>query len=114
MRAIEHGDLGQAVTLSGELAHAAQNQTGFVSLVGRANDEDRLTFVVVGPELFGLSIEIAGDDRVGCSENALGGTVVLLELDERCIGKRRTEIENVSSIGATPSVDALVVVADHA
>ncbi len=54
------------------------------------------------------------DHGVGGAEDVAGGPVVLLEFDHLGAGKVALEVKDVAQVGASPSVDRLVVVADHA
>jgi hypothetical protein len=51
---------------------------------------------------------------VGGVENALGGAVILLELDDGGVGVIFLEVEDVLEVGAAPAVNGLPVVAHHA
>ena len=65
------------------------------------------------PERLPLSSRIVGDHGVGRVQNALGGAVVLLQLDHLGLGKEAVEGENVLNGRAAEFVNALVVVAHH-
>jgi hypothetical protein len=112
VRAIEDRNVGKAVSLGEELAHASQHEARLVTFVHGADDQDGVSLLVVGPELLWLAIGVARDYRVGSAEDALRRAVVLLELDQGGVREGGAEIQNVSAIRAAPSVDALVVVPD--
>ena len=65
------------------------------------------------PERLPLSPRVVGDHGVGRVQNALGGAVVLLQLDHLGLGEQAVKGENVLDGRAAEFVNALVVVAHH-
>ena len=92
----------------------AGDPLGLLFLVVRLEALDQDPARVVRPQLLVLARRVARDDRVGGVEDELGRAVVLLELDHGGVRPVALEVEDVAQVGATPRVDRLVVVADHA
>ena len=65
-------------------------------------------------ELLFLALGIIADDRLGGLDDGLGGTVVLLELEDLGAREIMLEPEDVPDIRPPPAVDGLVRVPHHA
>mgnify|MGYP001628042608 CR=1 FL=1 len=96
-----------------QLPDRLDDQLRLLPLVGAGHHADRRALLVLRPELLRLAVHGARDDGVGGPQDALGAPVVLLELDDRGVRELLAEVEDVAPVGASPAVDALVVVADH-
>ena len=73
---------------------------------------DRFAGSGVRPQSFRFTVRVLRDDRVGCIEDRLRGTVVLLQQDNGRVRVVGLELKDVADRGATKGVDALVGVTD--
>src|SRR5207247_9959770 len=62
----------------------------------------------VGPQLLRLAPEVVGDDGVGSVEDRLRAAVVLLQHDNRGVGERLLELEDVRSEEHTSELQSRV------
>src|SRR5262249_35174536 len=97
-----------------ELADSIDHPRCLVVLVQGLDDENRIAGLVLRPELLRLPFARKLDDAERGSNDVAARTVVLLELHYRRVGEVGAEAADVAHVGATPPVDALVVVADDA
>ena len=98
----------------GEIGDFARDEVGLIALRVAGVVGDRIADGVVGPESLGLTLAIVLNDGVGGRENIFGRAVVLFELEDLCGWIVALEVEDVTNIGATPTIDRLVLVADDA
>ncbi len=70
--------------------------------------------LVLGPQLLFLALAIVDDHGVRGLQDGLGRAVVLLQLEDARGGKVALELQDVADVGPAPSVDRLILVADHA
>ena len=87
---------------------------GFLVLVIQTADPDVLTAAQRGPELLALASGVVPDDLVGRVQDLFRTAVVLLEPDAAAAGKLLLEGQDVFDRCPAETVDALVVVPDHA
>ena len=69
---------------------------------------------ILRPQLLLPSPLVVSDDLVGALQDLLGRAVVLLQLDDASLWVVLLELQDQPHIRATPAVDALIVIADHA
>ncbi len=79
-----------------------------VGLVGG----DEVAALAFGPQLARMPVRVLADDAVGSLEDGRRGTVILFEQVDSAAREVTLEVLDVSHIGASPGVDALVRVAD--
>ena len=75
---------------------------------------DQVAFRVLCPECLRFTGCIVCDHFVGCTQDVLGGTVILFQTDYFCIREHVLKSENVSDICTTELVDRLVIITDNA
>ncbi len=106
---------GQRTPLPADQAlHLARDPLGLLLLVVGLEALDPGAAALLGPQLLVLARAVARHDRVGGVEDQLGGAVVLLELDHGRLRPVALEVEDVAQVRATPRIDRLVVITDHA
>ena len=81
----------------------------FVS-VHKLAEMDQFTFRVLRPECLGFTGGIVGNHFIGCTQDVLGGTVILFQTDDLCIRENMLESEDVSDVCTTEFVDRLVII----
>src|SRR5262245_6291536 len=113
VRAIEHGCGGLHVVSQGSTCRTG-DEVSFLELVRRPEVGDLDPADTIGPEMLVLTVTVLSNHRRGGVENYLRGSIVLLELYGYRFRKIVLEVQDVPQIGATPFVDRLVRVADHA
>ncbi len=112
--AVEDGEIGEGAFLCGrERANRVDDVGGLFLFIFRFEDGEGLAARLCRPEFFVALMGVLGDDGAGRVENGLGRAVVLVERDNRCFGIVFLEVEDVSDIRLTPTVDRLVIVADR-
>ena len=84
---------------------------GFLLVVLHAQHLDRVAQAVLGPERLFEQLGIVADHRVGRLQDARGGAVILLQLDDPQIGEIDLQLLQVFDSRAAPRIDRLVVVA---
>ena len=67
---------------------------------------------ILGPQHLPLALRVVGHDRAGHIEDGLGGTVVLLQLDDPGAGEISFEVQDVLDVGAAEFVDRLILIPD--
>ena len=70
--------------------------------------DDLVARPLVGPQLLGLTSNIAGNDGVGGIEDRLGRAIVLLEHHHGGVRERLLELEDVADVGTPEGIDGLV------
>jgi len=117
--AVQHRDLvgpvrpfGAGLALE-QLLHLAGHELRLGALVVDLHDLDARALPSRRPQVLALALAVVGDHGVGDVEDRLRAAVVLLQANDLGIGVVALELEDVADVGATPRVDALVVVADH-
>ena len=90
----------------------ADHERGLVVLVVALEADDLFAHALVGPQVLLAGRRVVRDHRVRGFEDALGRPVVLVEHDDRRVGERVLELQQVAEVGAAELVDALRVVAD--
>ena len=112
---VEHHDVGWVgESLGAEASDLARDEVGLVALGHPGEIGDELARGVFGPQALVLALAIVADHGVGGGQDGLGRAIVLLELEDAGLGKVALEVEDVADVGAAPSVDRLVLVADYA
>jgi len=74
---------------------------------------DALPHVVLGIDRFVYLSFILGNQAIGCVDNGLGGTVILLQLEQAAFRIIFFEFEDVVNIGTPERIDALGIIAHH-
>ncbi len=114
--AIEHGDVAVSRGRLTGPAHAdlTHDEVGFVALVERSHERDRLSGTAGRAQRLAHSRRVRADDDVRQIEDLRRGAVVLLEAHDRCVGEILVEVQDVPDVGAAPPIDGLVVVTHDA
>ena len=81
-------------------------------VVSRVSD-DFVAFAKCRPQFFRLAIFISCNHRIGCVENGLRRTIILLEHDGFRIREILLEILNITDIRASERINRLVGIAYH-
>ena len=89
-------------------------KSGFVVLIAGHLQHQGLSCRIFRPHRFGFATCIMVYERICGIQNHLGGAIILFQLDHGCFRIIFFEIQNIADVCATPSVNALVRVADHA
>jgi len=105
---------GAAVCGAEILLDAVGDEEGFVLAVGRLVEADHGAALARGEERLSLALGVVGDDGGRAFEDDLGGAIVLFEANGSDVGEVLLELQNVLDVGAAPTVDGLVLVADDA
>ena len=100
--------------LATQLRYFIGHNVAFFHITVSLKDPDGLTPFLLGEHLFGDLPLVLFDQAVGRTDNGLGGTVVLLQLEDFGIGIYLGEIQNIVNVRSPEGVDALRVVAHHA
>ena len=109
VRAVEDRDVAEAVVgVVGEPPHLTDDERRLVVLVFGLVTHDRRAIALFGPEVLRSPGRVVGDDGVGRVEDALRRAVVLVEDDDRRVGKRLLELREVAVIGPAELVDGVV------
>lgn len=111
--AVEHGHFGVAATIAHPLAGTLDDVARLVHLVVRGVQVDRLAVAAVGPQLLADAIRVVRDHRIGGTEDVGGGAVVLFQADGLRAREVAQEALHVLDLGTAPTVDGLVIVANH-
>ena len=110
---IENGAFAAQIALADPGRDGIGNIIGFILLVERGVQADRLTFHPVSPEFLAQTPLVVGNHRVGGFQNGLGGAVVLLQPHQPGIGEIPLVLLDILDLRAPPAVDGLVVIAHH-
>ena len=105
---------GAGVGLAQILLDAVGDEEGFVFAVGGLVEADQRAALARGEERLALALGVVGDHGGRAFEDDLRGAVVLFQADGADVGEVLLELENVADVGAAPTVDGLVLVADDA
>ena len=68
----------------------------------------------LGKEVLALALQVTRDHGRRALKDVLRGAIVLLQANYFCFRKILLELENVLDVRATPRIDALVLIANHA
>ena len=113
--AVENDDVGGSESAgSSQPRDFERDKVGLVALGDAGVVGDRLAGAVFGPQIFDLALGVVADDAAGRGENCFGRSIILLELENLRGRVVALEIEDVADVGAAPSIDRLILVADHA
>ena len=113
--AVEDDDVGRPESAGARQPRDFErDKVGLVALGDAGVVGDRLAGAVLGPQIFDLALGVVADDAAGRGEDSFGRAVILLELENLRGRIVALEIEDVANVGAAPSVDRLILVADHA
>ena len=93
--------------------HAINDVIGLLIFIDKVNEGGLLAGPADGDELFFIADGGEGDGGVGGIEHALGGAVILLELNDLGAGELFGEIEDILHGGSAEGVNALGVIADN-
>ena len=91
-----------------ELGKFVGDELRLIGLVIGVVADDLVARPLVGPQLLGLTSNIAGNDGVGGIEDRLGRAIVLLEHHHGGVGERLLELEDVADVSAPEGIDGLV------
>ena len=89
------------------------DEPGLLMLVAALEHHQPLAFAPVSPEVLGLAAPVVSDESVGRFQDRGDRAVVLLQLDDRGVGKVVLEAQDVPDVGSPPRVHRLVVITDH-
>ena len=114
---VEDGEVGPRSGLravrSGGL-DLVRNEFRLGLVIRRGEDADRIPLLAVAPEAFAPAVGVVQNQAIGHREDDVGAPVVLLKLNDLGVRKVSFKLQQVRSLGSTPSVDALVVITHHA
>ncbi len=102
------------VGLTEKLLDPVGNEQGFVFSVWRLVITDQASTLAVGPQLLAFAAQVVRDNSSGGLKNDLRRSVVLLQSDDAGVGEVLLKLENITDVGASPGIDALILVADCA
>ena len=86
---------------------------GLTKLVISKVTNDFFTLTQVGPQIFGLAINIVRDDGVCGIQNGLRAAIVLRQHHCCYFGKRIFKLHDVAKVGSAKAIHTLVGVAHH-
>ena len=75
---------------------------------------NKLSIFLISPKSFLLTSIVVMDNSVGCIKDLLCRSVVLLKLDNCSIRIYLLEIKDISDVGASESIDTLVIITYNA
>ena len=96
------------------LLQLRDNPTPLVMFVVGVVANNLFALTQIRPQLFGLSLDIVGNHRIGRIQDGLGTAIVLSQNHCCHFGKRRFKLQDVAEVGAAKSVHALIGVAHNA
>ena len=111
--AIKHRHLVVGQPLLALLLDLAGDPAALVALVGGHVHVNLLAVLLVGEQLLHLAMLVVRDDGVGRRQHVAHAAVVLLQLHRGALRVVLLELQDVADVGATPTVNGLVVVAHH-
>ena len=86
---------------------------GFRAFVGCFVDRNGVALTVGRPEPLAFSSQIVGNHRIGCIQNGLGRTVILLQPDGSGTPVLLFKVQDILDGSTTETVNTLVVVTHH-
>src|SRR5208283_3404465 len=107
-------DLLQRMAAPLQLLDLLADRARLLLAVPDAGDRRLVAERAVGEERLAEPTLVMGDEMRGCGEDMSGRAVVSLEPHDLRAGKILLEPKDVLDLGAAPSIDALIVVADAA
>ena len=108
--AVENSGLLSAITLLNPTLQAIGNIARLIVLIKSGIEGDGFTLTGIGPEVFAEAFGIAGNNRVGGTQNIGGGAIILLQLNRLGVGKMSFKTEDILHLGSAPTIDGLVVI----
>ena len=93
--------------------YAINNETRLILLVIGGIQLNKLTVMVIRPQLLAHPAVVITDHRIGRIQDITGRAVILFQTHHAGIAKILLVAEDVFHPGATPAIDRLVVIADH-
>ena len=114
IRTIEHSDIVVARTCVMQLLDLGADPAPLVALVCRLEELDLLAISTVGKQALSLAARVVPHHRVRGIEDVTKRAIVLLKLHDRSVWVVLAKAQDVLDVGATPTVDGLVIVThDH-
>ena len=110
----ENGDLFEIVRAPLQLLDRLADRPRFLLAVPDAGHARLFALVAVGEQRLAEPAFVVGDQMRGGGENMAGGAIIALEPHGFRAGKILFEAQDVFDLGAAPTIDALVVVANAA
>jgi hypothetical protein len=115
MSSIKHGQIARVKILSGqEVLDLVGHEDGLIPFVYGLIKRWEFALLVLCPKVFSFSKAIPLDDGTGRLQYQLSGPIVLLEADHPGVGKVVFKAQYISEVSASPAVNGLVIVPDHA
>src|ERR1051326_4365696 len=98
---------GESLRLS-RVFDELDNRPRFFFVIFESLQRDFWALAVLRPESLSASADVVLNDRISRIKNCVGGTIVLLELDNFDFGKVLLHVEQIGDFSDTPTVDTLV------
>ena len=112
--AIEDGVVGEARVVFELVRQQAQHHRfRFILFIFRGKHAHRIAGPVLAPQVFLEQLGIVLDQVVGALQDALRGTVVLLQFDHAQGGIVVLQVAQVGRTRPAPGIDRLIVIAHH-
>lgn len=96
-----------------KILYFLHDELGFLLLAQSLDEENLVSFFIVGPEGFIESFFVALDNCIRSGNDGLGRTVVLLQLDHYGSWEILLKREDILNIGTPPTVYPLPVISDY-
>ena len=109
----EHGHFPERDALVVQFEQTIDDEACLLALVAHGHQPWGFAAGALGPELLGVSLATARDERVGGVEYRGHRPVVSLQRHDVRAGKLMRKVENVSNGRAAKRVDALGIIANH-
>ena len=96
------------------LLHAIGDKESLILAIRRLIVADQRATLAGRPEVFPLALRVVRYHCACAFQNHLRGAIVLFEPNRPASGEVLFELENVLDVRAAPTIDRLILVADHA
>ena len=96
-----------------QLGDFADDRFGLRDLVLVLFDSRTWTLGAAGDQRFVVSHRVVADQSIGHRQDFGGTAIVVFQVDDLGIGPIVLEVQDVSHIGTTPSINRLIVITDH-
>ena len=113
---VQHREIfvGKRMILSHFPVNILRDKGSFIRRAAERPEMNKAPRPFFRPQLFVFTMRVVADDGIRRIQNVLGGTVILFELDDKCVRILCFKIQDIADIGAAELVDRLVIVADNA
>ena len=114
VHAVQDGMVRESLSFCCIFQNGVRDKSRLVLLGLCAIHLDLTAFLILCPQCFSLALGIMLDDRIGCLQNGLGATVVLLKANDLGITVLIFKVQNIFDGRSAEFIDTLVIIADHA